>query len=463
MADGLSVSGGGQTRVATAELLAQAQDLREFAAVIDGCRSRLASVDAIVTPAQLVAADAPMSAMRAERALDDADAALRVTGIEARLLAESLDLVAETYGVAERTVGSLARALSARIAYTLGMLAPVTAAMLTPFAIGTAAVLALTPAGRRRQLAEWLSENNEALTDPLFVEFVRLAVMSADEFGGGLAHLPPPLVHLLGEEALGVLGLSTSAGVVAGVAGGVGLLRETPVTVSKRATMNHFPPPQTYEDRAGRIPTHSAQIRIDRYEFVGRPDRFDVYLGGTKDGSLVTRAEPFDNTSNVHAMALGDAGSYRAVAQAMERAGVSADTPVQFTGYSQGALLAAQLADSGDYDVRGVLTLGGPNGGQPAPAVNHVAVVHNDDVVTALGGPQQNTNVLEVRRTVFEGRQVPGDTLLPAHELWRYRQTAALLDASRENSIVAAGDSLRDFSQNASAVETTTWLARRRR
>lgn len=435
--------------------------MRQLADVIDGCRSRLASIDALVTPAQLVAADAPVSAMRAERTVDDADAALHVTGIGARLLAGSLELAAESYGLTERLVDSLGQALSARIAYGLGLLAPTMAAMLTPMTISTAAMLALTPEDRRRRIAEWLGENNEALNNPLFVEFVRLAVMSADDFGGGLAHLPPQLVFLLGDEGLGVLGLSTSAGVLAGIAGGVGLLRETPVTVSNRATMNHFPPPQTFEDRARRIPSHSAQIRIDRYVIPGQPDRFDVYLGGTKDGSLTTGAEAFDNTSNIHAMSMGDPGSYRAVAQAMVQAGVTSDSPVQFNGYSQGGLIAVQLADSGDYNVQGIFTLGGPNGGQPAPGVNHVAVLHNDDVVTALGGPQMNNNVLEVKRTVFDGERVPSDTLLPAHELWRYRETAALLDDSRENSIVSAGQSLSDFSQDARMVETTTWQARR--
>jgi hypothetical protein len=461
MSDDLEVSGGGMTRVATTELLTQSQDLHAFAEAIDGCRRRLAAIDTRVTRARLLAADAPISALSAEAALDQADAALNSTACLARMLANALVLAAETYGGAERIAGSFSRSASGVLAYGLGLLAPMMAGPLLPFLFATAMMSAVTPEARRKEAAEWLAANSGGMSDPGFVEFVRLAMMSTDDFGAGFARVPPALAYLLGDEALGVLGLSVSAGVVTSVAGVAGLLREGTVSVTKKREMNHFDAPQTYEDRARRIPTQTEQIRIDRYMMAGAPDRFDVYLGGTKDGSLIAGTEAFDTTSNLHAMALGDPGSYRAVVEAMKAAGVTPDSPIQFNGYSQGGLIAVQLADSGDYAVEGIFTLGGPNGGQPAPNVNHVAVVHNDDVVTALGGVQQNPHVLEVRRTVFDGGRVPNDSVLPAHQLSRYVDTAVLLDESRENSIVSSGSSLREFAAGAHTVETTVWRARR--
>src|SRR5690554_7852697 len=44
---------------------------------------------------------------------------------------------------------------------------------------------------------------------------------------------------------------------------------------------------------------------------------FEVYIGGTRDLSLTTATEPWDMTSNVHTLSMGDAGSYRAAQEAM--------------------------------------------------------------------------------------------------------------------------------------------------
>ena len=54
----------------------------------------------------------------------------------------------------------------------------------------------------------------------------------------------------------------------------------------------------------------------------------------------------------------------------MALAGITAGSAVVFTGYSQGGLIAARLAASGDYHTTGLYTLGGPAGQVPVPAAS---------------------------------------------------------------------------------------------
>ena len=60
--------------------------------------------------------------------------------------------------------------------------------------------------------------------------------------------------------------------------------------------------------------------------------------------------EPWDLTSNVTGVAGLDAGSLRATELAMHDAGIRPDDEVQFVGFSQGGLVAARLAASGEWN-----------------------------------------------------------------------------------------------------------------
>ena len=186
---------------------------------------------------------------------------------------------------------------------------------------------AMLPGDHREALLRWLAAQNDVITNPQLVTLVRLGVMSADDFGGGLARVNPQLMSLLGDEGLGLLGLTTSAGLLATVASPFGALAETPVRVNRVSTRTVGGPATTFEERARRIPQGDTQIRIDRYHSHGQPDRFEVYIGGTKDLSLVATHEPWDMTSNVNALAMGEAGSYRAVEEAMRLAGIVTSCP----------------------------------------------------------------------------------------------------------------------------------------
>jgi pimeloyl-ACP methyl ester carboxylesterase len=167
-------------------------------------------------------------------------------------------------------------------------------------------------------------------------------------------------------------------------------------------------------------------------------------------------------TSNANGLAMGDAGSYRAAEDAMRMAGIDADSPVQFVGHSQGGMVAAGLIASGDYNAQGLFTVGGVvSQGLVTDSVPWLAIEHTDDLVPALGGTRTAPNAVLVRREALAGAPIPSDTLLPAHELTRYRETAALVDASEDGRTAAVLARLNQLGSGATAVTSSLFYARR--
>lgn len=469
MADDLVISGGGSTAVATEELFDQLGQLRHVIDVIDECLARLTTLDGAVGRPELYRWEEPFAryaALNAEERITEAIGALRWAGFTARSLALALTASAEAYGGMERALTEFNQAMAARFAHALGWIFPGMAMLFSPvlatMAASTVIGYATMPEAGKQSFTDFLADQNELVTNPQLVMMVRLGVMSADDFAAGLARVEPHLLALLGDEGLGLLGLSTSAGLLAGVAAPFGALAETPVRVDRVSTRRVEPAATTFEERVRRIPQGDAQVRIDRFQTPGEPDRFEVYIGGTKDLGLVAAEEPWDMTSNVHALSMGEAGSYRAVQEAMRHAGIEATSPVQFIGHSQGGLVASALAGSGEYDARGLLTVGGVVSQSLVPdGVPWLAVEHIDDLVPALGGNRSAPEAVLVRRQVFAGETVPSDTLLPAHELSRYRETAALLDGSNDGRSGPLLETLNELGGDAESVTTTRYLARR--
>ncbi|MEO7123802.1 MAG: hypothetical protein ABI400_11930 [Lacisediminihabitans sp.] len=470
MSDDITVSGGGSVEVATATLLSQRQHLRQLSAELNRCLTKLRAIDAQVTRARLQAVSAPLSAMRAETAMADAQNTLRSARDRAASLSDRLNQAALMYGEAENVADALARQLSSIFAYQLGTWLPLLTISALPFVLPgaltsvgiVAGVWAFTPEDTRKKSTEqWINDNKVLLSDPRFVSLVRLAVSSSDDFGEGLVHFPEPLGEMLGDSGLGILGVGSSAAVVVGVAGVAGLLKETPVTVSSSKPKDGKPPPSGLAERAARIPTGSSQIRIDKYsQLGGEPYRYEVYLGGTRDFSLTAGTEPWDMTSNLTGVAGGSEGSLEATRQAMKAAGIRSTTPVTFTGYSQGGLVAAQLAASGDYDTRGLVTFGGPAGGVSVPHdIPYVALEHADDLVPATGGVWKSSDPVLVTRTVYGDHPYTGEAIVPAHELSNYRATARMADASDEQRLASLRNVLSDFAAGTTNVETSYFHA----
>ncbi len=155
-------------------------------------------------------------------------------------------------------------------------------------------------------------------------------------------------------------------------------------------------------------------------------------------------------------------GAYASVTAAMRDAGMTAESPVQFTGYSQGAATAARLAASGEWNTQGLASFGGPIGQIRVPdGFPTVIVEHREDIVPALGGAQLNRGAVLVEREVFGGREVPPGVAVPAHLRDYYVETAALMDVDRNERLARAGASLDAFGAGATTATSTAYTFER--
>lgn len=446
--------------VSTGEIGEHAIAIRRFIAAAAACRFHLDSIDSLIRDSTIVQQDAPVSAVRAEDAIHASASALWVAELMARPISIGLEAASYGYGAAEQFAENLARAAASTIAYRLGTVWPLLAIAMAPGAVGVTFGTLLTPHDKRASLLSWFTEKSGLLSDPQFVDALRLAAESADDAGMGILKVPPQIHALLGSEGLALLGVGTSAAVITGTARTFGALKETPVMVTAGATTRETVP-QTLKEQAERIPTGDEQIKVERYVIPGEPDRFVVYIGGTRDGGLEATTEPFDMTSNISAIGMGDSGSLRAVELALAEAGVGPDSPIHFVGYSQGAITAVVQADSGKYNTAGVFTVGGPAMDLRTSDAPHVALEHDEDLVTATAGFHKGNDTIVASRSVFEGKLAP-DGLLPAHDLNLYIETAALADASHEQRLEKAAAAFAEFTDGAVRVESTDYLATRK-
>jgi hypothetical protein len=395
--------------------------------------------------------------------------------------ARALRLAAIAYGLADDTIDATMRRLTGVLGHGVGALAPILLALLASFALtalpgvllGVGVVRLwqfLDPSGvdeHRQAVGSWFGEQQALLTNPVTVALIGHLMTSTDEFGAGVLRIPPALATLLGEDGLAVAGISSSALTAIVLGGQAGFLREGAVTAQLTTTRTLTRAPTGLRERVDRLPSpgdnpHGEQIRIDRFSVPGQPDRFEVFIAGTVDFSALATSEPFDLTSNIHSIAQLPAGSDRAVREAMNQAGVTAASPVIFTGHSQGGMIAANLAASGDFSTKGVVTIGAPDGAIVIGAdIPVIALAHTDDLVTVLNGPRKDASTIVVERQAFAERSIPDNAALPAHDRSEYRVTAASADRAADASLRAAISDLDRMTAGTTPVSSPLYLARR--
>lgn len=288
---------------------------------------------------------------------------------------------------------------------------------------------------------------------------LRAALMSGDDFVGGVVEIPPSLRDSTSEVGVAAVVLMTLGAMA-------GLFRGGPVSTTSVGAARPTTPATTVADRAARIPNAVAgdvpQVRIETYSAPGLPDRFEVYIGGTVDFSPLAKQEPFDLTSNMAMEAGLPSGAADGVRQAMALAGIDGQSEVVLVGHSQGGLVASALAASGDYRVDALVTFGAPAAQIHIPASVPTLVVENiDDVVPALGGIQSNDHALVVRAQAYpEG--IPPGLALPAHRIEAYGATAEAIDQRAQSSqLVAFRERLGALTSGYEGVSTQQYLVRR--
>ena len=474
MADELIIDG---TSVATLELEHRADLLHDLALECLELRARLAGLDRLLTMPWLQAVGAPPDAARAELDIEQALTVMLELETAARGLQWALNTAADGYAWVERFAGELGRQLAGNLWALAGRALP--GLLLTAgggVAVaglgGLVAAAGAAPGGLGRALdravagapaSSGMTEYNELLNNPATAGLVRETTQAFGSLALGAAGLPPALAAALGGTGRGVSFAANGAMRAGSV---LGILEETPVRLVDARSTSIDAAPAGFAERLERVPetdeADGAQVVIERYESAGQPDRFEVYIAGTVSFSPVADDEPWDLTSNLANAAGFDGGAYASVTAAMREAGVTAESPVQFTGYSQGAATAARLAASGEWNTQGLASFGGPIGQIRVPeGFPAVIVEHREDIVPALGGAQLNRGAVLVEREVFGGREVPPGVAVPAHLREYYGETAALMDVDRTERLAQAGASLDAFGAGATTATSTAYTFER--
>lgn len=406
------------------------------------------------------APDGPTAARRSEAELEAARASVHSAGLVSSRLVHAIRAAIARYDGAENAALARADRWAAALGAESG---PILRALLPGAAVlGGLVFLAskLPDPNGARALAvrRFFLQHPGLITGPRFVEGVRLFSQSLDETTNSFLGMPAPLAIALG--ASGVTGVRSSARGLLAVGPLVGLFRETPVKVQRVSTAEIISPPVGAAERLDRVP-EGDQVRIEKYEAPGEPNRFVVYVGPTETFSPVADHEPWDLTSNVGGVGDLDVGSFRATELAMHDAGIGSGDQVQFVGFSQGGLIATMLAGSGEWNAAGLETFGAPAGNVELPeGLSGMAVRNSDDFIPLLAGPQLDHHLLQVERQAFApGTPLPTYHAAPAHQRDAYMATARAVDDATSSAVREQSAALNSFTADYAARPGSTVTA----
>jgi hypothetical protein len=463
---GIDVSTGGRTSVDTDELHEAAARLEALAALIVDWRFDLLAAGAALaavpdaTPYDFAHADLGAAEIALGRA---ADAATRV--------GDATALAASVYGGAEDLAQSFLDGLGGLAGHAFGLVvtrslpalvAPITVSAL-PFvapALAVGGALWAHPVTRRAisrlgaDLGAWIAGNSRHVATPAAVGLVRAVVSTSDDIVAGATGAPRGLA------GAGLAGLASSP-----IVGAAARVTDTAVAVAPAGRVAPVAAPAGVADVASRIPSTTGggpQVRIEKYASPAGETRWSVYVGGTVELIPARTDEAFDIESAVASVAGEDGAAYRAVLDAMADAGVGTDDAVAITGHSQGGLVAAAVAASGEYAVDTVVTFGAPSAQIPVlDGVTTVAVEHSDDLVPALAGtePVDDERTIVSRDTLSRAQE--GDSLLSAHSIEEYTRTAELMDASDDRRMIELREALARIAPEGGPGSSTLYRADR--
>lgn len=215
--------------------------------------------------------------------------------------------------------------------------------------------------------------------------------------------------------------------------------------------------PNSLATIAERLDNKSGNIRIESYQDA-RGRLLVVYLPGTKNWLPVGGDNAFDLRSDVDLLGNGkNSNSIRAANAALGAFGAKQTDRLILVGYSQGGMLAAELAEK-HSNVVGLITLGSPIAQDSLPSdLPVISLEHSNDIVPAVSG---STNPI-TENWVTASRHVnlhPGQTVIDAHSMNYYQQTAALADESNESGLKRVRALILNQIAESTAVETKEYL-----
>lgn len=435
-------------------------ELERIARAVDDCAQRAAEVVARL-PAMRTGHDPGRDAdlWQAEGAIQQGVDRLADLARAVRVAATLYDAADQGAARAIELLASHAAATAGLVLSRLGLL--VAPALLTATA-AVAAASALLPDSARTLLNEGAAA---LLSDPRVVELLRASLSLVDDTALGALGLPPTVVAAVGEGGAGLVRLDGAAGLVAVAAGVAGLRGSGPVLVDRvGADLRRggetaaVARPGSLAERVDRIPDAGAPIVIERYRLPDGSEHVEVYIAGTDAHAPFGGEQPWDMASNIALVAEQEASSLQAVRAALAAEGVTAQTSIVFTGYSQGGAIATLLAESGEFATAGLVTIGAPTGGIPVTgAYPAIVIEHRDDLVPVLSGLRRETTAVIVRGDALPDGVPLGETL-PAHDRDRYRATAVAADAHASPSLREA---LAALPSPVGEGERTAYTARR--
>src|SRR5699024_4757242 len=226
-------------------------------------------------------------------------------------------------------------------------------------------------------------------------------------------------------------------------------------------------------------------IRLDRVTGANGEVFWQVYIPGTQTqrelgdpdtggpfGAAIANEVPQDWATNLQVFTGQENPVQNGVIAALGAAGVGAGEPVLLAGHSQGAMVAMAVANSPvvrrSYDVRSVVTFGGPVGHMRTPeGAATLNVEHEGDLTPGL---ENEANPVEPNRTTVRRDIAASDdpedagvvSVTQAHDLPAYQRTAEMIDSSDQGPITSwRAQSADVLAGDTATVETYYYVLRR--
>lgn len=207
------------------------------------------------------------------------------------------------------------------------------------------------------------------------------------------------------------------------------------VALVERRPRENFQNPNSIAALTGRLNNEDGRVRIERYE-TSKGKIAVIYLPGTAEWNPIGSHKTFDIRSDIELVSgSASSDSVAAVRQAITAAELSPTEKVILVGYSQGGMVAAELAKT-DIEVSGIVTLGSPIAGTEIPkTIPVISLEHTNDVVPAISGKTNPISENWVTATRHLDLQA-GQTVIAAHAMSGYQETAALADRSTDTGVI---------------------------